>query len=162
MESSIAQDERASNAPDEGLWPDLRVVLEAPRPRIAPGLYEARSVDLKTFSVFRRRCLALYFDVYEGEAVGGRVIARVPMYFRLPRLDRPLRSSSKLARVFQLVNPSARRRDRLPLNVLRSKLWRVEVGDVAEGSERDERGHGRALHQAQRYSIVRAVLERLA
>jgi hypothetical protein len=127
-----------------------------------PGPYEARSADLTTFTAFRRRSLVLYFDLYRGLAEHGIVLARVPMFFRLPSAGRPLRPTSKLARVFDLLAPRTRRLDRLPLETLRGKLWRVEVGDVRTSADHTAAGEPRPLHEQQRYSVVRAVLERLA
>lgn len=119
-------------------------------------------MDLKTFSVFKRRCLMLHFDVYAGSFETGQILARLPMFFRLPPAGCPLRPTTKLARLFDLLSPRRTRRDRLPLDALRNKLWRVEVGDVRTGAEHNEHGEPRPLHEHQRYSVIRAVLERLA
>src|SRR5437868_6791317 len=120
-----------STPPDGDVWPDLTGVRVDPsRVRIAPGIYEARSAQLEAFTAFRRRCLALYFDIYDGSFADGHVVGRVPMFFRLPPNGKRLAPSSKLARLFDLLQPRRRRLDRLPMNELRDKLWRVRVGDV--------------------------------
>ncbi len=111
---------------------------------------------------YRRRCLALLFDIYAEPFEAGIVLARIPMYFRLPAHGRRLSMSSKLMRLFALLGPLPRRLDRLPMNTLRHRLWRVEVGDVGVSSEPDGQGRPRPLHTTQRYSVVRAVVERIA
>ena len=79
------------------------------------------------------------------------------MYFRLPEPGRPLSPTSKLARVFDLVlGPRKVRLDRLPMRHLKHKLFRVVVGTVEHDHE------GRPLPTENQYSVIRAVLERLA
>lgn len=147
---------------EQDAWPDLKVPVAASLPRVAPGIYEARTVDVKSRTTFRRRCLVLYFDVYQGSFESGLILARLPMYFRLPVNGHRLWSTSKLARLFDLLDSRKIRMDRLPMNALRNKLWRVEVGDVTTSAEHNHNGQPRPLHERQRYSVVRAVLERLA
>ena len=97
----------AQGARDEDDWPDLRIEVRAVRPRIAPGTYLARTVDMRAFRAFRRRCLQLDFAILAGD-VGSPVIANLPMFFRLPPDDRKLPpanrqlgGSAKLIRLFQ-------------------------------------------------------------
>lgn len=146
---------------DHESWPDLSVRAAPRPPRIKAGVYEARSVDLKSFTAYRRRCVSLHFDVYAPNFVDGTVLARLAMYCRLPASGHRLSPSSKLARLFDLVGYQGRR-DRLPMNLLRNKLWRVEVGDVRCSADADDTGRPRPLADAQQYSVVRAVVERLA
>ena len=147
-------------------WPDsLNVPIEPSRPRIAPGVYVARSVRAEKFELrgWGRR-FVLWFDVFERDPLDSatRTLARVPAYFRLP-IGRPLRATSKLARVLDLVDRRSRRLDRIPLRVLRDRLWRVEVRDVVTTSEKNRDGSGnRPLQQSQQYSVVSEILEHLA
>lgn len=130
--------------------------------RILPARYEARSLTCsKRYSEFyRREYLQIEFDVFQGPAASGDVIARLPCFFRLPHSGR-LGRKSKLYRVFQLLGVPLRR-DRLSPSALKHKLWLVEVGDVVVSSEKDLSGKQRPLHNLQRYSIVKTILERLA
>lgn len=144
-------------------WPDLEIRTAAPRPRIHPGVYQATSATLEAITVFRARRLVLSFDVFEGDYSAGRVLARVPLFIRLPDKGRPLAPSSKLARLFNLAGASITRRDRLPMNTLRAHLWLIEVGDVTTSHEKDPMtGQPRVLPEALRYSVVRFVRERMA
>jgi hypothetical protein len=144
-------------------WPDLPIGVEEDLPRIHPGEYLARSVDVKTFVAFRRRCLAIRFEIMAGPLGAATVVARgVPMYFRLPPRGQRLGRTSKLVRMFALLGPLPARLDRLPMRTLQHRLWRVDVGDVVAGAEQDGTGRHRPLHERQRYSVVRAVLEHIA
>ena len=148
---------RATPTDPIGEWPDLGIAAQPSFPRIPAGRYQARTADLRTFVAFRRRILRLDVDVFRGEALNGVVLARLPLFFRLPDHGRPLSPSSKLARLYDLiVGPRVLRHDRLHLRVLRGKLLLVEVNDVTKD------GEGRPLADHSRYSVVRAVLERLA
>jgi hypothetical protein len=142
-----------------GEWvQDLVVKVPAPRPRITPGSYEARSVSLTKFSAFNRMNLELGFDVFQGPAVNGVVLARIPLYTRLPG-PKGLSPNSKLARLFHLLHHGSAtptRWGRLPLAALRNKLWRVVVAD-AEKDVNDE-----TLPEKLRYSVIQQVVERLA
>lgn len=168
---SVGQHNQADSALRQGLsepgpndrWPDLKIRVAPARPRIEAGVYVARTVGLEAFSAYKRKCVALFFDVYASAFEAGVILARVPMYFRLPPEGRRLSPSAKLVRLFDLLGPRPQRLDRLPLNSLRDKLWKVEVGDVSVGGGvHDSRGRPRPLHEAQRYSVIRCVLERLA
>jgi len=148
---------------DDADWPDLEgIQVEPSRDRILPGDYVARSVRLEPFIAFRRRSLAIWFDIYKGTFEQGEIIAHVPMYFRLPDKGGRLGPSSKLARTFDLIQPRTRRRDRLPMNVLRNRLWLVEVGDCVTGAPHERQRQGRSLHERQVYSVIRAVKEHIA
>jgi hypothetical protein len=131
----------------------LEVRILPPWPRIPAAIYEARSVKLRTQFAFKRRYVEALFDIYDGEFIGGRVLARLPGFFPLPALRRPLARSSALARWITLLSPY--RLDRIPLRTLEHKLWRVRVADVVTS-------HARNLLSAPLiYSKVAEVLEHL-
>jgi hypothetical protein len=137
---------------------DIVVKVAAPRPRLTPGSYEARSVSLTKFNAFNRLNIELGFDVYEGRAERGVVLARIPLYARLPGA-RGLSANSKLARLFHLLHHGAAtppRWGRLPLSQLRHKLWRVIVADAMKDTNDEE------LPERLRYSVIQQVVERLA
>lgn len=134
-------------------WPDLRIELAPRLLRIEPGDYQARSVAVHPFRAFKRRNLRLDFEIYEGEAANGVVLGRVPMFCPLP--ERRLSPSAKLARLFALLGVQLRG-DRLPLEKLRYRLWRVEVGDAVKDST------GAPLALPLRYSVIKTVVEHLA
>lgn len=134
-------------------WPDLKITTAPPLLRVKPGSYEARSVDLQSFTAFRRRILVVSFELYDGPAVNGIVLGQVPCYFSLP--PRRLSSASKLGRVFQLLGVRPRA-DRLPLRLLQHRLWRVVVADVEKDID------GNALPEANVYSVIRSIREHLA
>jgi hypothetical protein len=138
----------------EEVWPDLPVTLEPPRPRIEPGVY---------FDRFERRGwgrkLILHFEIYDrnpletlasGEA---RVLATLPAYFPLPAPGRPVPATSQLGRLYALLGTTLPRRDRLPLRVLRHRLWSVQVRDVRADSRQQP------LHRRQWHSLVGDVVE---
>lgn len=139
---------------DAGVWPDLKLLTRPVFPRIPAGRYQARSVELIAFSAFKRRNLRLDFDIFVGDATAGQVIGRVPMFMPLP--SHRLSPTSRLARLFQLLGVPLRG-DRIPLNLLRHRLWVVEVADTRRGANDDCQ-----LPQSLRYSVVRAVVEHLA
>jgi hypothetical protein len=133
-------------------WPDLALAVAATPARIRAGVYDGHSVTLHTFRAFGRRSLRIDFNIFEGGYERGVVIAKIPAFFRVP--EGSLASSSKLARLLDLVEPRARRQHRIKIDVLRDKLFRVEVGDVLKGANAE------ALTRS--YSVVRQVLERIA
>jgi hypothetical protein len=143
-----------------GEAPDFIRLARAPVPRLQAGYYEARSTSLRRARTYQRPYIEAWFDIFDGPAVNGQILARLPCYFRLPDNGR-LAPSSKLFRWIQLLG-SPIRRDRIPLRSLLFKLWRVEVGDVTTGADAGPDGQHRALHERQRYSVVRVVIERLA
>lgn len=148
---------------DSDDWPDLQIRTEARRPRIRPGVYQARSAALEAITIFRSRRLVLFFDVFEGEYSVGPVLARIPYYLRLPERGRALGQSSKLARLFGLARIPITRRDRLPMNALRAHIWLIEVGDVTTSHEKNPlTGQPRVLPEELWYSAVRFVRERMA
>lgn len=134
-------------------WPDLKIDVAPRLLRIQPGRYEARSIGLHPFRAFKRRNLRLDFEIYQGEAMGGVILGRVPLFCPLP--DRRLSSASRLARLFALLGVQLRG-DRLPLEKLRHRLWVVEIGDAMKDAA------GAPLPKDLRYSVVKTVLEHLA
>jgi hypothetical protein len=137
------------------------VALAQPFRRILPGTYEARSMTVRRRTAYRRTYLEVFFQVFDGPAVAGRVLGRVPAFFPLPAGGRELSPSAALTRWIQLLGVPSRR-DRVPLRTLENKLWRIEVGDVTTSRDRGLDGKPRPLPEPQRYSKVTAVLERLA
>jgi hypothetical protein len=141
--------------PHDDHWDDVEVKLGPKRPRIAPGLYEAVSVSLRTFSAFNRENLELGFNVFDGAATDGVVLARIPKFFRKPARGKPLPPGSDLAAMFYLLGQSPRRATATNLRTLRGKLWRVEIADA----DFDSRQRKVATNES--YSVVRRVVERL-
>jgi len=137
------------------------VAIARPFRRIPAGLYEARSMTIRRRTAFKRTYLEAFFEVFDGPAVAGRILGRVPAFFPLPAGGRELAPSATLSRWLQLLGTPTRR-DRVPLRTLENKLWRVEVGDVTTSRDRGLDGRPRPLPELQRYSKVIAVLERLA
>ena len=162
MATSVTQFEPLQRAVDD--WRDLEYPVGKSLPRVTPGIYLARTLDRKVIDCYKRSALVLSFDLFETDEPTSTVIARVPMFFRLPaRQGRPLSPTSKLARLFDLVlGPRSYRLDRLPMNALRHKLFHVEVGDCRTSSTQDDRGNHRGLHDVCVYSVVRSVLDRVA
>lgn len=138
-------------------WEDLAVRVPAPRPRIAPGVYEARSATLRKFTAFKRLNLEIGFDCFRGDAPHGVILARVPLFVRCPG-PKGLSPNSKLARLFYLLYHSQNppRWGRLPVSTLKHKLWRVLVGDATKNTA------GEDLPEPLRYSVITQILERLA
>lgn len=141
----------------DGEWIDVAYSIPPPLPRIPAGSYQARSVALRKREAFKRKVLVLEFDVYRGDSLQGDVLARLPMFLRLPG-PRGLSPNSKLARIFYVLYAGTppSRWGRLPLSVLRGKLWRVQVADAEKDVNDDD------LPEAAKYSVVVHVLERLA
>jgi hypothetical protein len=163
----IAEDHVAGHAPDraDDAWPDLAISLEPTPPRIDPGIYFARSIAYDRFELRRwGRRLVIAFEIYDRNPLDdtdAAILATLRGYFRLPDGGRPLRPSSKLGRVYAILGTRPKRLDRIPLNVLRHRLWSVRVRDVLVSSEPDRLGSGgqRPLHARQRYSIVDDIVE---
>jgi hypothetical protein len=145
-------------------WTDtLEVPIEASRPHIPPQDYLARSVGTDTFE--RRgwgRRLVLWFDVYAGDPLidDPRILARLPLYCRLPNGGRPIKATSKLGRVLQFVEPRRGRLSRVSLRALKHRLWVVRVRDVRTGVSPG--GGQRPLAPPQVYSVIDDVLEHRA
>ncbi len=141
----------------EGEWLHVVVKVPPPRPRIAPGAYQARSATLTKFNAFNRVILEFGFEVYRGEATDGIVLARIPHFVRLPG-PKGLAPSSKLARLLHVAyhGQTPPRWGKLSLSALQHKLWRVVVADA----EKDT--NGQELPERLRYSVIAQVLERLA
>ena len=132
--------------PQDPDWADVEVICAGQRPRIPPGRYQARSTTLKKFDAYSRSNLELAFDVYDGDATNGRVLARIPMFLRD---SKHLRPNTKLWRLLSLVGAEPRPRARITLHSLRHKLFVVEINDTKKHSA------GPA------YSVVGSVLEKL-
>lgn len=144
-----------SDAPAAAVaWPDLKIDVAPRLLRIHPGRYQARSIGLHPFRAFKRRNLRLDFEVYQGEAAGGIVLGRVPLFCPLP--ERRLSSASRLARLFALLGVQLHGDRPVPLEKLRYRLWLVEIGDAVKDAA------GAPLPQDLRYSVVKVVLEHLA
>lgn len=142
-----------SSEPDE--WPDIEVRVPPRLLRIEPGEYQACSVQLRKFSAFRRENLRLDFEIYEGEVINGIALGRVPMFFRLPG-KKGLSPASKLARLLYMAGAKPTRWERINLNLLRAKLWQVQVGDAEHDAGESP------LSIAATYSVIKRVLARLA
>jgi hypothetical protein len=136
-------------------WAEGEIRVPAPLPRFPAGVYQARSARLERFPAFERENLALWFELFQGEANRGIILGRVPMFLRLPG-KRGLSPRSRLAQLFYLIGVKPQRSSKLPLSVLRDKLWLIRIDDA----RRDTRGH--EVPDSLRYSLVTQVLERLA
>ena len=141
--------------PISGQWADVQVRLPPARPRITPGLYQARSASLRIFDAFNRKNLELGFDVFEGEATDGVLLARIPLFIRMPG-KRGLSPNSRLARLLYLVGPQPTRWTKVNLDMLRNKLWFVEIADTEQDSKNDK------LSPQLAYSVIRRMISRLA
>lgn len=139
--------------PEEGGIFEIK--LPPPLPRIPPGRYQARSVEFKRFVAFNRENLRLDFDVFDGDATRGIVLAQIPMFMRWPG-KKVLSPNTRLARLFYLAGIRPQRQSKLSLSPLQHKLWRVVVNDAGKDSEDQE------LPEPVRYSVITQVLERLA
>jgi len=116
-----------------GRWETIEVRVSPPRPQIAPGTYWARSVSLRKYTAFNRTILELQFDVYKAAPEDSPVLARVPMFVRLPKSGDRLSANCRLASMLRMLGLV--RSDRVQaqnLDVLRGKLWRVEVADTKQ------------------------------
>src|SRR5262245_38320725 len=121
--------------PALGVWEAVSVRVPPPRPRIPAGQYWAVSVTLETRQQFDRRIVEINFDVFEGDPGTSMVIARVPLFARLPPRGDRLSANSRLAVMLHMLGQV--RGDRVrreSLDILRNKLWRVLVGDTAQDS----------------------------
>jgi hypothetical protein len=136
-------------------WADVQVRLPPPRPRIAPGSYQARSATLTAFDAFNRKNLELGFDVFQGEATDGVLLARIPLFIRMPG-KRGLSPNSRLARLLYLLGSQPTRWTKVNLDVLRNKLWFVEIADAEQDSNNDK------LSPQLAYSVIKRVISRLA
>lgn len=137
-------------------WTTVSVRVAPPRPSITPGPYWGRSVAAKTYKAFDRTILELGFDIFDGNPGDGAVLARLPMFIRLPPAGAKLSPNSRLASMlYMLGQVRGERVTSQNLDILRFKLWRVEVGDTKQdhtGSIKDS--------EIQSYSVVRRVLAR--
>lgn len=136
-------------------WVQVDVVLPPPSPRIPPGTYQAVSIKLTREEAFRRLNGRLEFDIFDGPAEHGAVLARLPFFFRWPAKKKTLAPNSKLARLLYVAGIRPDRHRRISLDVLRHKLWRVEVGDAEKDSM------GLDLMASSTYSVVKCVVEKL-
>src|SRR5262249_17814940 len=135
---------------------DFEVVLAPPRPLLPPGIYTAKSTAVHRDHLwsFDRYSLRLTFTVFADPYEDGAVLATgIDAFYSLGDGKRPSGPSSRIARLFALLDPSGAINIR-SASVLKDKLWRVQIGTV----EKDRRGN--RLPEALRYSKV-DVLERL-
>jgi hypothetical protein len=139
----------------------LVVSIAQPFRRVPPGIYEARSMTIRRRVAYKRTYLEAFFEIFDGSAVAGRVLGRVPAFFPLPAQGRELAPSAALSRWIQLLGTPIRR-DRVPLRTLENKLWKVEVVDVTEDRHIEPDKKHRKLPDAQHYSKIAVILERLA
>ena len=142
---------------DPGPWDTtVSVRVPPPRPRIPAGPYWGRSVSLRKYQAFDRTILELGFDVYEAEPAASVVLARLPMFIRLQKGGDKLSPNSRLATMLYML--AHVRRDKIRaqnLDVLRFKLWRVEVADT----QQDHSGKLKNT-EIEPYSVVRRVVAR--
>jgi len=139
-------------------WEDVRVRVGPPRPRIAPGTYEAITVGLRRNDRFDRRGVELLFNVYEGQVCASPVIAYdVAMFISLPaKKDGSLSPNCRLAQMLGMLDQVRRDKYRTyDLSVLEGKVWRVLVDDTKQ----DHTGKLKDTDLVP-YSVVRRVLSR--
>ena len=138
---------------DGNAWDTEVEAKDDSAPHILPGRYDAivvkghvhkyRWSDAKVSSRF-----VLTFEVINHQLAG----TRLEFVCELPK---KVGSKSKFMRAWEVANGGpAKRRDRLKLNVFRSRMFVVEVGDV----ERDRR----QVALPRPYSVVRAIVDRIA
>ena len=142
----------------ETAWPVLNVRGPAePDPLVPPGEYDgyAKHAEIVHLAFGRQpsRRLVIFFELRGGPYDGTRLrfIATLPK-------DKRLAPSAKLYRAWVVANlgrPPARV-DRFDLGLFEHKLFTICVRTV----ERDR--HQRALPECNRYSIVDALVERIA
>ena len=125
------------------------------RPRIEPGDYTARSVEMHWRFGFGRRSLELHFDIFQAD-YPSPIIARLPLFLRVPEEGKDLPPSSALAKILYLLGQDGPRTTRGKYTVLIDKLWLVRVEDQVVDSQKHP------LPKAEQYSIIRKVLERWA
>jgi len=138
-------------------WIDVEVRIPPRRPRIEPGTYQAVSISLEKKTAFGRQTLELGFDCYAGDVGAGEamLLGRVPYFVRLPGKN-GLSPNSSLARLFYLLGISPRRHERVRLDILRGKVWLVEVADMKRDSQE------RPIGKDETYSHIVRVVSRLA
>jgi hypothetical protein len=142
--------------PAGGAWDTVSVRVPPPRPRILAGSYWARSVALRKYEAFKRPLLELGFDVYETDPAASVVLARLPMFIRLPEAGDKLSPNSRLATMLYMLGQVRGDKIRAQnLDVLRFKLWRVEVADT----QQDHSGKLKNT-EIEPYSVVRRVVAR--
>jgi hypothetical protein len=135
---------------------DFEIVLAPPRPLIPPGIYTAKSTAAYKDHLwtFDRYSLRLTFTVFAEPYEDGVVLTTgIEAFYSLGDGKRPPGPSSRIARLFALLDPSGATRSR-SASMLKNKLWRVQIATV----ETDRRGN--RLPEALRYSKV-DVLERI-
>jgi hypothetical protein len=138
-------------------WDSVSVRVAPERPRIEPGTYTVASVGLRKFTAFGRRNLELLFEVYAGEPGVSPVLAKVPLFIRLPASGRALSPNSRLAVMLTMLGRVRQdAHSTSDLSVLRHKHWRVVVADTKQDSASG------SLDETEipRYSVVRRVIAR--
>jgi hypothetical protein len=139
--------------PQAGGWQPLEVVIPRRLPRIPPGEYQGVSIGLKRYEFSKRIVVRLDFDVYEGDAGLGHLLARLSYYMRWT--GKKPAATSKLGRLLHVARLESSRGRPVSLASLAHKLWRIQVVDAEHDSGGDP------LTPATTYSIVKRVLERL-
>lgn len=137
----------AAGAPG-GAWGEVEVRLPPPRPRIAPGAYEARSATCHVFASFGRTNIEIGFDVYRGPWMDNDVLARIPYFVRYSKRLTP---QSRLAQLLYQAGVVPARHHNVSLRVLENKLWAVQVGDTEQTAS-----------GTLPYSVVKSVVRHLA
>lgn len=156
MSADVIRMAQPDGEPGQEPWAEIEVTLPPARPRILPGAYQARSTSLTLLDNYNRRTAELTFEVYKGEFASGVILAKVPLFLALPGSRAGLSPNSKLARLLYTAGQHPTRRSRISLDVLRYKLWFVEVADAKRDSG------GRTLGPESTYSVIAAVNRRLA
>jgi hypothetical protein len=142
--------------PAGGAWDTVSVRIPPPRPRIVAGSYWGRSVSLRKYEAFKRPLLELGFDIYQAEPADSVVLARLPMFIRLPEGGDKLSPNSRLATMLYMLGQVRGDKIRAQnLEVLQFKLWRVEVADT----QQDHSGKLKNT-EIEPYSVVRRVVAR--
>jgi hypothetical protein len=137
---------------------DFFVIVAPPRPRIAEGKYEAKSVSVtrKEQRLWDRVYLEMLFTVFDGPATDGVVLATgLQGFLSLGNGKSTPGPSSKIARLVQLFDPNAKLTE-VRSSDLKNKLWKVEVVTVTTDR------NGKLLPEANQYSKVADILERLS
>jgi hypothetical protein len=100
--------------------------------------------------------LELGFDVFEADPGASVVLARLPMFIRLPKGGDRLSPNSRLATMLYMLGQV--RGDKIrtqDLEILRFKLWQFEVNDT----QQDHSGKLKNT-EIEPYSVIRRVVAR--
>jgi hypothetical protein len=118
-------------------WEPLTVDLPAKRPRVDPGMYQARAVTLRRFRAYDRTTLELGFEVWRGdplqmageslqESPPAELLAIVPLFMPWPGKDTKGKAkaqspNSQIALLFYLMGRSGATRSWLARSALSSR-----------------------------------------